>query len=192
MLCLSVAVSEAGDISKTSSDYTFEEITSQINIEAIEDHVNIFSGFGSRVTGYPGSYEAADYIYGKFGEYGLTDANFHYYNVTVPIDQGARLRILSPINKDVTIYPLWPNVAAPVKTPPGGINGDLVYVGDGSTFDGIPIEGNIALMDFNSWQNWLEAAKLGAKAVILIEPYDTTWYQTKLKVIDLAFSFPRL
>ena len=192
MVCLSVAVSEAGGISRTSSVYAFEEIASQIDIEAIEDHVNIFSGFGSRVTGYPGSYEAADYIYGKFGEYGLTDVNFHYYNVTVPIDQGARLRILSPINKDVTIYPLWPNVAALVKTPPGGINGDLVYVGDGSTFDGIPIEGNIALMDFNSWQNWLEAAKLGAKAVILIEPGDTTWYQTKLKVIDLAFSFPRL
>ena len=188
-----VSGSERG---KTFSTYNFENVISQINIDNtidnIKEHVYALSKFGSRVTGYPGSYKAAEYIRDKFVEYGLSNASFYYYNVTLPIDHGAKLRIFSPVNKEITLYPLWPNLVAPVKTPPGGLNGSLVYVGDGTSFDGMPIEGNIVLMDFNSLQNWLEAAKLGAKAVIFIEPYDTTWYQAKAKVIDLAFSFPRL
>jgi len=183
--------------SATAFEFDYGPI-SHINLDAINDHLTYLSKLGSRLTGYPGADEAAEYIHGKFVECGLLNVTYQSFNVTVPIDHGANLTILSPKDANpqaIDLYPFWPNLVAPVKTPPGGLIGQLIYVGDGSLqeFEDKPIEGNIVLMNFNTQYRWINAAKLGAKAVVFIEPEDTVKEQARMKILDtIPFNFPRL
>ena len=156
----------------------------------IKKDVEFFSSLGSRFTSYPGCEAAAEYIAQKFAAYGM-NVEFFPYNVTLPVDEGAYIEL--PTEK-VKLSPLLPNIVCPPQTPPGGIEGKLIYVGDGDTsdFDGKAIEGSIVIMDFNSEYHWIKAANLGAKAVIFVEPSDTSVYEAKLKTVDLAWNFPRL
>ena len=47
-------------------------------------------------------------------------------------------------------------------------------------------------MNFNSGKNWLNAAKLGAKAVIFIEPSETNRFESESKFLKTPVYFPRL
>ncbi|MCS7119832.1 MAG: M28 family peptidase [Nitrososphaerota archaeon] len=175
---------------------TFDYVTpalKALNITELRGHVATFSNFGTRFTGYLGNYKAAEYIYNEFKRYGLRDVSYHYYNITVPIDEGACL--ILPNGDNVTLFPFMPNMVSPVQTPPGGISGRLIYVGEGEVkdFNGKKVEGSIVLMKMNSQYNWLIAAKYGAKAVIFIEPEDSSIQEFSMKVLDtMAYYFPRL
>ena len=159
----------------------------------VVEHVRYFSELGSRVTHYPGYEKAAEYITEKFKEYGLTDVGYHEFRIPTPIDYGANLTVLLT-GEVITIHPCWPNLVSPPTLPRGGIEGQLVYGGYGflSDLDGKKIEDSIVLMEFNSRWNWLSPANLGAKAVIFIEPEDTTWQEADRKRLqDIPYNFPR-
>jgi len=167
----------------------------------VSDHVAQLSSKGSRVTGYPGYYAAKEYIKTEFGkngeryEFGF-ELDVQEYNVTVPLEFETRLAITSPSNlmRDVKAYTLWPNDVQTSPTPPEGVTGRLIYVGEGNLedFDGYEVEGSIVLMDFNTKDNWLNAARLGAKAVVFIEPEDTIYLQCMSKFLTTPVHFPRL
>jgi len=171
-------------------DYNF--IRGNIDMAAIKNHVDYFSSLGSRMTGYPGCDIAAEYIFNYFKSVGLQDVHYQYYNVTVPIDYGAEIQVLSPQRFNVTAYPLMPNSVQTCSTK--GISGRLIYVGRGELkdFNGLPVNGSIVLMDFESSDNWINAVKLGAKAVIFIEPKITNRFEAMQKVYDIPLYFPRL
>ncbi|HID90564.1 TPA: M28 family peptidase, partial [Candidatus Bathyarchaeota archaeon] len=164
-----------------------------IDYDRVLEHVRYLSGLGSRVTGYPGSYSASRYISDVLKSYGL-NVTVQTYKVVVPIDEGATITLLSPQRRTIKAHALWPNSVQTSPTPPEGVTGRLIYVGDGDLedFDGKEVEGAIALMDFNSGDNWINAAKLGAKAVIFIEPPHTTYLQCMKKFLDTPVHFPRL
>lgn len=165
-----------------------------IDFRRVEQHATTLSSLGSRMTGYPGYYKAAGFIYSYLSrELGLKVFN-HTYKVLVPIEVEAYIEVLEPFNARIRAYSLYPNGVNPSPTPPGGSEGNLVYVGRGeiTDFDGKDIEGNIIVMDFNSQDNWLNAAKLGAKAVVFIEPDDTTYFECEKKFLDAPLNFPRL
>jgi ABC-type antimicrobial peptide transport system permease subunit len=153
--------------------------------------MRFFSSLGSRVTGYEGCDIAANYIYSKFLEYGLENVHFQNFSVTIPIDCGAKITVLSPIKKVIKAYPLWPNVVA---TSPINASGNLLYCGnlELKELDGKDISGNFILADFNSYDNWINVAKFGAKGVIFIEPVMTTVGEAKSKILDIPLNFPRL
>lgn len=175
----------------------------QININIDEstnnvlNHIYALSSFHSRIPGYPGHQEAAEYIINKFREYGLKpggeDGYLQTFNLTIPVDLGAEIKIL-PNGSIFKAYPLWPNLIQTCKTPEGGLMGKLVYVGTGSLkeLNGLDIEGSIALMEFNSQKNWLNLVKLGAKGVIFIEPDYTTRIEAESKFLITPLHFPRL
>ncbi|MEM2454790.1 MAG: M28 family peptidase, partial [Candidatus Bathyarchaeia archaeon] len=159
----------------------------------IDEHIRFFSSLGSRMTGYQGYYKASDYIYNFFEKIAnLSDVQFHNFTVTVPIDYGATLTVLE-LDKNIEIYPLYPNLVATPSTPYEGISGQLIYVGEGdlSRYDKKEVYGSIVLMEFNSGRRWLEAVNLGAKAVIFIEPNDTVLDEVSQKSLPIPLSFPR-
>ncbi|MEM2868392.1 MAG: M28 family peptidase, partial [Candidatus Bathyarchaeia archaeon] len=169
-------------LAECSNSLTPEYFINAIDLERIKEHVYYLSNLKSRVTGYPGSYEAAQYIYKKFLEYNLSNVRFHNYSLTVPIDYGARIEVLSSDNSVqyvLNAYTLWPNSVQTSPTPPDGLTGELVYVGYGeySDFQNKNVSGKIVLMEFNSRDNWRKAFELGAKAVIFIEPEDTSRFE---------------
>jgi len=188
-------VTDAFQTTQTAIEIDYRKIISEINLENIRAHVSYFSSLGSLVPGYPGHIEAGQYIYGRFKEYGLLNVSFDEFNITVPIDYGAYLTILSPgyENNRLRLYAFWPNVIALGKTPPGGIKGKLIYIHDGSleSMCGEQINGSIVLMDINSQYNWFNVAKFGAKAVIFIQS-QTTRQELAMKVLTVPFNFPRL
>jgi len=164
-----------------------------LDMDGIEEYVNTFSSFGTRFTGSSGCDEAANFIFDEFSSIGLENVSYHYFNVVVPCDEGAYLTL--PSGENVTLYPFLPNVVSASQTPPGGISGNLIYVGEGNVedYDGKKIDGSIVLMDLNSQYRWLMAAKYGAKAVIFIEPSDTSIQENKMKILSyVPYLFPRL
>jgi len=164
-----------------------------LNFTRVEELAIKLSGFGSRVTGYPGYHKASDFIYGYLKGLGLHVIN-QTYKVLVPVEVEAYVEALEPFRVRVKAYSLYPNGVNPSSTPPEGVVGPLVYVGKGdlSSFDGKDVEGSIVVMEFNSQDNWLNAAKLGAKAVVFVEPEDTTYYECGKKFLDTPIGFPRL
>jgi len=162
-----------------------------LNYSAIKSHVKFFSSLSSRVAGYPGSYEAANYIISKFREYGL-DVIVQNYSMVMPIDLGSWIKTKD--GRQINAYALWPNGPQTCFTPPEGITGKLIYVREGDLryFNGFNVENSIVLMDFNSGDNWLNAVRLGAKAIIFIEPEYTTLLESLKKAIPVPINVPRL
>lgn len=173
------------------NEVNYSGLITQVNETRLIEHIKFFSGLSSRVSGYPGFYEAASYIIQRFEKSGLS-CRLQFFNVTVPIDYGGTIEIL---DKDYSLtikaYSVWPNS---VNIAPIDFTGDVVYVGEGllSNFNLMDIEGKIVLMDFNSRWFWKNAALLGAKAVIFIEPEDTTRYEAEQKFTNIPINFPRM
>jgi ABC-type antimicrobial peptide transport system permease subunit len=169
---------------------------SQIDISSLLNHTHYLSNLGTRYTGYAGSYKAAEYIFNKFKEYGIPIVLYQPYNIAVPIDYGANITFVEKGEKVVLkAYPLLPNGIQVCNTPKDGLSGLAVYVKDGSWnyIDKQSIKGSIVIMDFNSYDNWLKVASLGAKGVIFIEPENTTSLQSSKKYLRVApLYFPRL
>ena len=184
----SFLLSEVKDVEKY-----LELILSNVNIDNIRMHMEYLSSLGSRMSGYPGFYEAADYIEEKFKEFGMDHVYRDAYYQAVPIDYGASLEVLEPTHDSFTIYPLLPNVVVPPALPKDGLIGRLVYVGSCSLkeLNGKPINGSILLASFNSFQDWVIPFLFGAKAVIFIEPEFTNSLQAQLKSLPVPANIPR-
>ena len=191
VLNVSSSTLSSNDINENDA-LSYDQILDLVNLTAIDQHVQFFSSLNSRVTGYPGCNVAADYIEEYFRQY-LSDVYVDGFNVTVPVDYGAK--IVLPNGSEVEAYPLYPNSVNTSPTPVDGVEGSIIYVGCGDDvdFDGKNVNGNIVLMDFNSRDNWLKAASLGAKAVIFIEPVMTTTDEAELKYLSsIPLNFPRV
>jgi len=176
-----------------------KEALKAVDMDELKGYIRDLSNFGSRFTGYDGCYAAADYIEEKFRSFGIEKIERHQFKVVIPKDEGAYVEL--PSGERVTLFPMFPNLVCPPQTPPGGLKGHLIYVGKGSLEEiekaaketGKDIKGSIVLMDFNSQYHWVTAAKLGAKAVIFIEPNDTSMMEAWMKFIEyVAWNFPRL
>jgi hypothetical protein len=146
------------------------------------------------MTGYEGSEKAADYIYSLLSQWGL-DPVVQRYKLVVPVDEGATLIIHDGSNTTLKAFSVWPNGVQTSPTPPQGLRGKLIYAGSGrlEEFDGKDVEGSIVLMEFTSGDGWLNAAKLGAKAVIFTEPnVFPSYYESIKKFLDTPLRFTRV
>jgi len=154
-----------------------------------EDMIKI-RNFGSLVTGYPGAYRAAKYILDTFKQLGY-NSSYQKYKLAVPIEKEAYLLVEG---KKIPVHALWPNLVALGNTPPEGITGRLIYVGKGrlQDFNGLNVNGSIVLMDFDTGLNWLNAIRLGAKAVIFVESENMLSFEAMRKILlNAPLDFPR-
>ncbi|MGQ9478673.1 MAG: M28 family peptidase [Thermoproteota archaeon] len=161
--------------------------------ERIDQVIEEVSSYGSRMTGYSGYYKTLNYLSNFFSELGIPVLN-HTYKVLVPYDEETFIETLEPFTHRINAYALYPNGINPSSTPSEGVVGNLIYVRSGELedFDGKNVAGSIVAMDFNSKNNWLKAANLGAQAVIFIEPDQTTYQQCDAKYLDTPIGFPRV
>lgn len=172
----------------------YRQLVSEISTERIGQTIRTLSALPARIAGYPDADRAADYIEQQFRQIGLENIQREPFPITVPVDKGAFLRYrVKGEERTVRIYSLWPNQVRTSHLPPEGVSGRLLYVGDGQLqrFRGKQVEGNIALMDFNCGANWLNAARLGAKAVVFIEPERTERGEAEAKFIGIPLDVPR-
>ncbi|HIE09866.1 MAG TPA: M28 family peptidase, partial [Armatimonadetes bacterium] len=177
----------------------YKRLLRPVTKEGLKRTVEFMASLGSRVAGYPGNYEASRYVERKFREAGLRNVRRERFKVVVPFEKFAYIE-LSPeeakrvgLPPRVRIHALWPNLVRTCTTPPQGIRGPLIYAGYGSLeeFNHKPVEGSIALLEFNCGSNWYNAPLLGVKAVLFIEPLETQRGEGEAKFLSIPLNIPR-
>ena len=150
--------------------------------QRLEHTIQGLSTHGSRLSGYPGDSYAADQLELALRQAGVADVTREEFEVVVPVDEGGRLELLDD-GTSIELIGLWPNLVRTNTTPPEGIVGPLFYgrQGEYTDLDGQQLDGAIVLLEFNSWNNWLKAAALGARAIIFIAPEQTTIFEARQK-----------
>jgi len=169
---------------------TYESLASQIDPSNLAATVKTLSAYPSRIAGYPGCTAAGQYVLNEFKRIGLKDVKAEPFYTTVPVDRGASLTVG---NKTYRLYAMWPNLIRTSQLPKEGISGELIYARSGKLgeFDGYDVKDNVVMLDFNSGSEWLNAPRLGAKAVIFIEPETTMRGEAEAKFISIPISIPR-
>ncbi|MCZ6634929.1 MAG: hypothetical protein O7G87_16130, partial [bacterium] len=173
-----------------------EEVASRvldgIRESNIRETMAYLTGLGSRVPGYAGHEAAARFIESKFRELGLERVTTESFDITSPVDQGGTLTNLDT-GETFPIHGIWPNLVKTSTLPRGGIRTQLIDGGDGTfrALNGRDVEKTAVLMEFNTWNNWLKAAMLGAEQVIFIEPDSTSFTQAEQKFLQVPNSVER-
>ncbi|MDO8683975.1 MAG: FtsX-like permease family protein [Armatimonadota bacterium] len=169
----------------------YRSITAFIDSNRLNETVSKLSVKSqSRVTGYPGCDSAAKYIQREFKKIGLKNVKAEPYIATVPIDKGASIEIGG---RRFQLYGMWPNLVRTSQISPKGLNCRVVDLKYAGLMDcsGHKIEGRAALVDFNCGTDWMNAPRLGAKAVIFIEPEITMRGEAENKFSAIPVSIPR-
>ncbi|MEE9527856.1 MAG: hypothetical protein V3W07_09335, partial [Syntrophobacteria bacterium] len=147
-----------------------------------------FAELGDRSTGTSGIGKAADLIAQSFRDLGIERVGRQRFLLPVIQYQGASLTVKG---HRAPIKPLRLNALSPQATPDSGLKGPLYYVGSGQlhNFNGMKVEGSIILMELDSGKNWLNAATLGAKALIYVDRGPTTkWiFEDKHELTSVQF-----
>ena len=175
-------------------EFNFAEVVSKLDYESIARHVRELSSYGSRVTGYDGYYKALNYITEYFVRVlGETNIILQNYTVAVPKDLGTKITIIKngQVLRVLEAFCVWPNYIQTWKV--SNLKGQLIYAKNGelNDFNGLNVSENIVLLDFNSGDGWLNAARLGARAVIFVEPSGTTRWEAMAKFLNVPLYFPR-
>jgi len=152
------------------------------SLERLTRNITELASNGSRLAGYPGDVAAADLVEGELRAAGVPEVVREEFEVVVPVDRGSRLRLLDD-GTEIPLTALWPNMVRTTTTGPDGLTGDLFYGGTGEfqELDGQQVNGSLVLMEFNTWNNWLNPASLGARAIIFIAPEQTTVFEARQK-----------
>ena len=161
-------------------------------VAALRATIEALSAVDSRLAGYPGAEAGAALVERALVAAGVEAVRRDSFAVVVPIERGARLR-LETSGEQVPLWGLWPNLARTVALPPEGLRAPMIYGGRGewSDFDGHAMDGRIVLLEFDSWNHWLHAASLGARAVVFIAPEQANRHQAAAKYAHVPLDIPR-
>ncbi len=178
------------------SVHVYRELYTGVDETRLRSVVETLSSFPSRVVGYPGERLAAEYVRQQFLALGLDKVREQIFYAVTPIEETPTYLELPALGKRYRIHPLWPNLVRTSQTPPEGVRGQLIYGGYGRLrdFNGKEVKGSIALMEFNSSTEWLNAIFLGGKAIVFIEPADPSDAlrgEAELKFLTTPIDIPR-
>ncbi len=151
--------------------------------------IDSFSRDGGRVTGSAGAERAAARIERAFRDAGLV-LQRQRFDVPMPRMGDA---VLTVGGVSVPLEPLCPNLVRLSATPAGGVSGPLVRGGDGSlaNYAGQDVDGAVVLLDFDCGQRWLDAATLGARAVVFVETDRLERGEAQRKFLKVPLDLPR-
>ena len=174
----------------SSLAHRYQSIVRGLDISRVRADVGSLSSYKSRVAGYPGSDAAADYVQNRFKAIGLDGVKAENFDVTVPVDEGSKI---VAGGRTFNLHALWPNSVRTSQLPPEGLSVHLIDAGRARLidFDDKPVEESAALVDFNCGDEWLNAPRLGAKAVIFVEPDSTMRWEAEAKFCSVPVSIPR-
>lgn len=148
------------------------------------------SSVASRMTGYPGSVQAAEYLEGAMREMGIAEIYHHHFRVPVPMDEGFSLAVGE---QTLRLYGMWPNLVRTPTLPPKGLSGVLIDGKDGdlSALEGVSLQDRIVLLDYDSGNRWVELFHLGARAVIFRDARGAHRREAVQKFLGVPADLPR-
>ena len=186
---LSLALATLGRAAPTPEEIKarYRGILGAFSRERLKADAGRFAALGSRLAGSPGEAAALDLAEAELRGMGAT-VRREPFEVTVP-DPAARGTILFGGDR-TELLPLWPNL---VRTSTCDVKGPLLYAGDGTleALSGKRVEGAIVVMEFGTSARWRNAAKLGARAVIFLEPDAMPRAEAEAKFASVPLDTPR-
>ncbi|NDY57665.1 ABC transporter permease [Desulfovibrio sulfodismutans] len=156
--------------------------------------VTALAALGDRRAGTPGGEAAADFVFDFFSSLGIGEVGRHAYQLPF-LGHGPTRINLAGTDRFAPLLPTDLNALTPGAVPPEGIGGRAVYGGKGdfASLSGREISGQIVLMELDSGKNWINAAQLGAKALIYIDrgvdggPSTAGFYRDKFELTPIKF-----
>ncbi len=141
--------------------------------------------------GTPGYRDAAAYVQQQISVLSNVHPQRHIYPLMVPFMESATISL--PGGDVQNLFPLWPSGVRLNSTPPEGITGRLVYCRDSELKDIIPAElnGQIAVLETTSAQNWTIAINMGARAILLLGTPTTNNLDLRAHDVPIPVNFPR-
>ncbi|MCA1597316.1 MAG: hypothetical protein LC772_12960, partial [Chloroflexi bacterium] len=175
---------------KSTLGKTYVSLAGTVRQSDLQSTITTLSSLGSRIPGYPGYEKAADYVESQMKAAGLTGVTREDFQVAVPLDRGASLTVGG---RTFPIFPLWPNQIRTSQLPRAGLTTTLIDGGNAklTAFTGRPVEHSIVLLDFDSGADWVNAPRLGASAVIFVEPRQMLRGEAEAKWVQLPLTIPR-
>jgi len=166
------------------------QITEQRLPDAFTDIIGKLSSLADRSTGTAENQKAALYIKEQLEQLGYEDVGS--YRFSVPLIRNEKSTLSLPDrNTQINLHPIAGNAVTPQTVAPPGLTGPLIYVGRGELkhMNGKQIENSIILMELDSGKNWLQAANLGARALIYIGRKDAPriFFEEKFELSPLQF-----
>ncbi len=189
---VAVAVAIASQLPAAATELDYDALRGLAKKEQLEQSIGYLAGLGSRVVGYPGADQAASFIQAAFEDLGLHKVAAHTYDISIPVEKGGFLHIGGD-DRAIALHGLWPNLVRTSTLPDGGVDARLIDAGSGefSAMNGQDLEGAYVLMDFNTGDNWLNPAYLGAAGVVFIEPDSTVYLEGERKFLTMPLDVPR-
>jgi len=191
-LAMAVCVGAVRADEEREPERDWAAISAGVRQEALRQHITRLAACGSRVPGYPGHEKAVRYLREQFSGMGYERIEEDLFPLSVPVEESSSLEVVGTEERAV-LHALWPNLVRTSQLPLGGVTGEAVYVGHGEwhEFDGKRIENSVVFMDFNSDDHWLNAAILGARAIVFIEPRETVRRQAEAKLVSVPLNMPK-
>lgn len=141
------------------------------NFNGLEPTVRELSALQDRSLGTSGNTRAAQLIAQRLKRLHPDTSGVQEFLVPARQHHGSSLFDIQS-EKTLALTALQVNAISPQTLPSQGIVAPLVYGGNGelSSLDGRPIKDCVVLLELDSAKNWTNAAMLGAKAVIFLDP----------------------
>ncbi len=126
-----------------------------------------------RLTGTEAARRAAAYVEQELRAAGADRVLVHEFPIPQLATKSCFAEIADPVSGATNRIPLWPmrpNGIVPPTTPPEGIAGPVIHAGAGrlKAYGASRPEGCVAVLDYNSGDGWLQAFRLGARAVVFV------------------------
>ena len=190
MVLVAAAYASGQSNADAAATEAYLRLFAKVDSQRLASDMAAISRVSSRIAGSKGERQALGYVEAEFRRLGLQRIRHEPFSVTIP-DPDARGVLSDPSGSwNAEVFPLWPNL---VRTSTCDVSGPLVYgrFGTLDDFAGKTIEGSIVLMEFASRGNWRNAFKLGAKAVVFLEPDDVERTDAEQKFSSAPLDAPR-
>lgn len=156
--------------------------------------IEALASLGDRRAGTPGGEAAADFVFDFFSSLETGEVGRQAYPLPFMAHGPARIA-LPESGTSAEIWPTDLNAMTPGAIPPDGLGGAVVYGGNGefASLSGRQVAGKIVLMELDSGKNWINAAQLGARALIYIDrgvdggPSTAGFYRDKYELTPIRF-----
>jgi cell division protein FtsX len=167
---------------------TYARILAQVRLDRLRADFDAIYAIGPRIAGSEGEHRTFQYARREFERLGLSNIRFDEFKVAVP--DSSAVGHLDIGGKAVDVYPLWPNL---VQSSTCDLSGHLVYGGSGTleALRGKDLKGAIVVLEMAAGSTWKNAAKLGAGAVIFLQPDAITRGDVETKFSAAPLNVPR-
>lgn len=124
-----------------------------------------------RLSGTEEYAEAAQFVEQRLRDIGIEDVVVQEF-ATAQTEVGRCELVVG--ERTLNLIPGRPNGVVPPTSPPMGIQGELVDIGDGSDamLNSHDVHDRIVVIDYNADMQWLKALRLGARALIFVNADD--------------------